>query len=74
MLLLLALALLLFFRKRLISGAAVVRHPESGHFRASVDPFFRVLAAEAPPRTCGRGQREQSLIREDRSDALAFPE
>lgn len=69
MLLLLAPALLLFFRKRLISGAAVVRHPESGH----ADPFFRILAAEAPPRTCGRGQRKRSLIREDRSDALAFP-
>lgn len=37
-LLLVAPALLLFFRNRLISGAAVFRHPEYGRFRASSLP------------------------------------
>lgn len=63
-------------RKRLISGAAgrvvLFRRREFRCFCVS-ERLFCVFAAEVPVRTHGRGQRERSLIREDRSNTLAFP-
>lgn len=50
-------------------------NPECGRFSCERGFlfFWRPRQPRLPPRTRGRGRRERSLIREDRSDAPAFP-